>query len=64
MVIRPRQRLLASTTVALVAVAYGAAPVVVTDYDQLVGTIGSNNIYETGERFDRYMQLYTNIHQV
>lgn len=30
------------------------APVVVTDYNGLVATIGSNNDYDTGERFNRY----------
>lgn len=30
-------------------------PVAVTNYKQLVGTIGSNNEYNTGERFTRYV---------
>lgn len=30
------------------------APVVVTDYNGLVATVGSNNDYDTGERFNRY----------
>lgn len=33
------------------------APVVVTDYNGLVATIGSNNDYGTGERFNRYVLL-------
>lgn len=33
------------------------APVVVTDYNGLVATIGSNNDYQTGERFTRYRCL-------
>lgn len=56
MIIRPRQRLLASVaaaSMALLPVILGA-PVVVTDYKQLVGTVGSNNDYNTGERFSRY----------
>lgn len=65
MIIRPRQGLLASTAVASVALlstfpamVFGAAPVVVTDYKQLVGTIGSNNDYGTGERFTRYTHTH------
>lgn len=34
--------------------AVSGAPVVVTDYKQLVGIVGSNNDYNTGERFSRY----------
>ena len=62
MIIRPRQRLLASVAAALMALlstspAVSGAPVVVTDYKQLVGTVGSNNDYNTGERFSRYITM-------
>ncbi|CAM9872585.1 unnamed protein product [Pylaiella littoralis] len=60
MIIRPRLGLLISTAAASVALlvtlptaVVAAAPVVVTDYKQLVGTIGSNNDFDTGERFAR-----------
>lgn len=62
MIIRPRQRLLASVAAASMALlstspAVSGAPVVVTDYKQLVGTVGSNNDYDTGERFSRYTTM-------
>lgn len=61
MIIRTRQRLVASTasiaaaSMALLSTCPGIAgdPVVVTNYKQLVGSIGSNDDYNTGERFSR-----------
>ncbi|CAM9512269.1 unnamed protein product [Pylaiella littoralis] len=64
MIVRPQQGPFASTALAsvallvifpaaLISAAVPAAPVVVTNYKQLVGTIGSNNNYGTGERFYR-----------
>ncbi|CAB1116535.1 unnamed protein product [Ectocarpus sp. CCAP 1310/34] len=62
MSVRPRQSSLNPVAVALASAALllstsspvvSGAPVVVTDYKQLVGTIGSNNDYDTGERFAR-----------
>ncbi|CAM9935769.1 unnamed protein product, partial [Ectocarpus fasciculatus] len=61
MIIRPRQSSLSPVAVAAASAALllGSspaalgAPVVVTDYKQLVGTIGSNDDYGTGERFSR-----------
>lgn len=46
----------AAASVALLSTSpvVSGAPVVVTDYKQLVGTVGSNNDYGTGERFVRY----------
>lgn len=64
MIIRPRLGLLISTAAASVALlvtlptaVVAAAPVVVTDYKQLVGTIGSNNDFDTGERFARCVSV-------
>lgn len=59
MIIRPRQKLLVSVAAASMALLsnsplVSSAPVVVTDYKQLVGTVGSGNDYNTGERFSRY----------
>lgn len=67
MIVRPQQGPFASTALAsvallvifpaaLISAAAPAAPVVVTNYKQLVGTIGSNNNYGTGERFYRCVQ--------
>ncbi|CAM9389453.1 unnamed protein product, partial [Hapterophycus canaliculatus] len=59
MILRPREGLLASVAVISVTLlsttpaVVSGAPVVVTDYKQLVGTIGSNDDYATGERFTR-----------
>lgn len=59
MILRPREGLLASVAVISVTLfstapaVVSGAPVVVTDYKQLVGTIGSNDEYATGERFTR-----------
>lgn len=48
----------ASAAVTLLAVAWAplssAAPVEVTTYPDLVSTVGSNDAYNTGERFSRY----------
>lgn len=59
MIVRPRHRLLASVAAASITLLSTShvvlgAPVVVTDYKQLVGTIGSSDDYNTGERFSRY----------
>lgn len=60
MIVRPRQSSLSPVAVLVSAALLlttspdvSGAPVVVTDYKQLVGTIGSNNDYDTGERFAR-----------
>lgn len=45
---------LAATFSSFSWVGVSAAPVVVTDYPGLVGTVGSNDQFNTGERFERY----------
>ncbi len=60
MVIRTRQGIVSSVAAASLALLstspslVAGAPVVVTDYKQLVGTIGVADDYGTGERFSRY----------
>ena len=69
MVVRPRQRVLSCVAAASLAllstspsVVVSGAPVVVTDYRQLVGTVGSNDLYSTGERFSRYAHSQQKTH--
>lgn len=62
---RDLQAALAVTAVALLSTSSGvcAAPVEVTDYAGLVGIVGANDDYKTGERFNRYDPLSCTINE-